>query len=174
MVMRALSRKALLAAFALSALPAGVLAANIVETAKADGHFTMLLMAGKTAGAAGWLQSPGPITVFAPDDAAFAKLPQAMRDDLMKPANRTKLKMTVGNHAVAGLVTLADIDKGLGMAPAVAVPAMNGMPLVLKREGGVLTVNGAHVIKGPMRVDNGLVYVIDAVLVPPMPIQPRL
>ena len=67
----------------------------------------------------------------------------------------------------------ADIDKGLAKAPAVAVPAMNGMPLVIKREGGGLTVNGAHVIKGPMKVDSGLVYVIDAVLVPPMPIQPR-
>ena len=172
--MRLPTKKTLFGALAFAALPVGVVAANIVETAKADGHFKMLLMAGEAAGAAGWLQSPGPITVFAPNDDAFGKLPQAMRDDLMKPANRTKLKMTVGNHAVAGLVTLADIDKGLGMAPAVAVPAMNGMPLVLKREGGVLTVNGAHVIKGPMRVDNGLVYVIDAVLVPPMPIQPRL
>lgn len=172
--MRLKSTKALFALFALAALPVGVLAATIVETAKSDGHFKMLLMASERAGAANWLQSAGPITVFAPDDAAFGKLPQAMRDDLMKPANRTKLKMTVGNHAVAGLVTVADIDKGLSMAPAVAVPAMNGMPLVLKREGGTLTVNGAHVTKGPMRVDNGLVYVIDAVLVPPMPIQPRL
>ena len=126
--MRSRSTKALLAALALATLPVGVFAANIVEAAKADGHFKMLLMASDTAGAAGWLQSPGPITVFAPDDTAFGKLPQAMRDDLMKPANRTKLKMTVGNHAVAGLVTMADIDKGLGMAPAVAVPAMNGMP----------------------------------------------
>ena len=120
------------------------------------------------------MMSPGPITVFAPNDDAFAKIPQAMRDDLMKPANNLKLKLTMGNHAVAGLVTEADIDKGLTMAPAVAVPTMNGNPLVIKREGGVLTVNGAHVIKGPMKVDNGLVYVIDAVLVPPMPIQPRL
>ncbi len=159
---------------ALAAVPAAVMAADIVETAKADGHFTMLLKASKAAGAAPWLQSPGPITVFAPNDDAFAKVPKAMLDALMKPANLTKLKITVGNHAVAGLVTEADIDKGLAMAPAVAVPAMNGNPIVIKREGGVLTVNGAHVIKGPMKVDNGLVYVIDAVLVPPMPIQPRL
>lgn len=156
------------------ALPAAVYAANIVQTAKTDGHFTMLLKASTVAGAATWLESPGPITVFAPNDDAFAKVPKAMLDNLMKPANLTKLKMTVGNHAVAGLVTEADIDKGLAMAPAVAVPAMNGMPLVIKREGGALTVNGAHVIKGPMKVDNGLVYVIDTVLVPPMPIQPRL
>ena len=169
-------RKRLRHAFVLFAaiVPAAVFAANIVETAKSDGHFTMLLKAGESAGVAGWLQSPGPITVFAPDDDAFAKVPAAMRADLMKPANHTQLKVTMGNHAVAGLVTEADIDKGLSMAPAVAVPAMSGMPLVIKREGGVLTVNGAHVIKGPMKVDNGLVYVIDQVLVPPMPIQPRL
>ena len=159
---------------ALAAVPAAVMAADIVETAKADGHFTMLLKASKAAGAAPWLQSPGPITVFAPNDDAFAKVPKAMLDDLMKPANLTKLKLTVGNHAVAGLVTEADIDKGLAMAPAVAVSAMNGNPIVIKRVGGKLTVNGAHVIKGPMKVDNGLVYVIDEVLVPPMPIQPRL
>ncbi len=97
-----------------------------------------------------------------------------MLDDLMKPANHTKLKLTMGGHAVAGLVTVADIDKGLTKAPAVAVPSMNGSPLVIKREGGALTVNGAKVIKGPLKVDNGLVYIIDTVLVQPMPIQPRL
>ena len=150
------------------------IAANIVQTAKSDGHFTQLLKAGEAAGVAGWLQSPGPITVFAPNDDAFAKVPKEKLDELMKPANHTMLKVTMGNHAVAGLVTAEDIDKGLAVSPAVAVPAMNGMPLVIKRENGVLTVNGAHVIKGPMRVDNGLVYVIDTVLVPPMPLQPRL
>lgn len=153
---------------------AAAYAADIVQTAKADGQFTMLLKAGEAAGVATWLQSPGPITVFAPTDAAFGKIPKAMLDELMKPANHTKLKVTMGGHVVAGLVTEADIDKGLAMAPAVAVPSMNGSPLVIKRESGMLTVNGAHVIKGPMKVDNGLVYVIDTVLVPPMPIQPRL
>ena len=58
---------------ALAAAPAAVTAADIVETAKADGHFTVLLKAGKAAGAAPWLQTPGPITVFAPNDDAFAK-----------------------------------------------------------------------------------------------------
>ena len=167
-------RSGLLAVALTVAVPIAANAANIVEAAKADGHFTMLLKAGEQAGVASWLQSPGPITVFAPNDDAFAKVPKAMLDDLMKPANATKLKITMGNHAVAGLVTTEAIDKGLAKASAVAVPAMNGMPLVIKREGGVLTVNGAHVIKGPMKVDNGLVYVIDSVLVPPMPIQPRL
>ena len=165
---------ALIAAALTIGLADAVQAADIVQTAKADGHFTMLLKAGERAGVAGWLQSPGPITVFAPDDAAFAKLPSALADALMKPGGATMLKLTMGNHAVAGLVTVEAIDDGLAKAPAVAVPAMNGMPLVIKREGGVLTVNGARVIKGPMKVDNGLVYVVDTVLVPPAPIQPKL
>lgn len=112
--------------------------------------------------------------VFAPNDEVFAKVPKPMLNDLMKPESHTKLKVTMGGHAVAGLVTVADIDGGLSKATAVVVPSMNGSPLVIKREGGMLTVNGAHVIKGPMKVDNGLVYIIDTVLVPPMPIQPRL
>lgn len=172
--MSLIGRRLLACALALGILPVAVLAADIVATAKADGHFSKLLQAGEAAGVAPWLKSHGPITVFAPNDAAFAKVPAAMLADLMKPANRTKLKMTMGHHAVAGFVTVADVDKGLGQSPAVAVPAMNGMPLVLKRERGALTINGARVIKGPMRVDNGLVYVIDTVLLPPMPIQPRL
>lgn len=172
--MRRRSRTWMLPAALLAALPAMAVAKDIVGTAKADGHFTMLLKAGQQAGVAAWLQSPGPITVFAPNDDAFAKIPKPMADDLMKPANATKLKLTMGNHAVAGLVTLADIDKGLAMAPAVAVPAMNGNALVIERKAGALTVNGARIIKGPMKVDNGLVYVIDTVLLPPMPIQPRL
>lgn len=172
--MSPIRKRLLLPVFALGVVPVAVLAADIVDTAKADGNFTKLLQAGEAAGVATWLKSPGPITVFAPNDAAFAKVPPAILAELMKPANRTKLKMTMGGHAVAGLVTTADIDKGLGQATAVAVPAMNGAPLVIKREGGTLTVNGARVIKGPMRVDNGLVYVIDTVLLPPMPIQPRL
>ena len=173
MILR-ITRSGLLAFGAIVAVPMAAYAADIVETAKADGHFSMMLKAGEKAGVATWLQSPGPITVFAPNDDAFAKVPKAMLDDLMKPANATMLKVAMGNHAVAGLVTTDDIDKGLAKAPAVAVPAMSGMPLVIKRDGGALTVNGAHVIKGPMKVDNGLVYVVDTVLLPAMPIQPRL
>lgn len=178
--MKPILRVGLLSLSIVLAIPAAVYgtdnghAANIVQTATSDGHFTMLLRASTAAGAATWLESPGPITVFAPNDDAFAKVPRAMLNGLMDPANLTNLRITVGNHAVAGLVTEADIVKGLTMAPAVAVPAMSGMPLVIKREGGTLTVNGARVIRGPMRVSNGLVYVIDTVLVPPMPIQPRL
>lgn len=160
------------AALAGSMILAGSQAANIPETAKAAGDFTSLLRATETAGLSAYVGGPGPFTMFAPNDAAFAKVPQAKLDMLMQPANRTKLKVTLGNHLVTGMLPLPAIQAGLAKADAVSVMAINNMPLVIKREGGVLTVNGAHVVKGPMRVDNGLVYVIDTVLLPAMPLQP--
>lgn len=151
----------------------GAFAANIVETAKADGHFTKLLGANDAAGTTGLLEGPGPFTVFAPNDDAFAAAPQDKLAALMRPENRTMLKVTLANHVVTGLLTPEAIDKGIAMAGAAAVAAANTMPLVFKRDGGRLTVNGAHVIKGPMKVDNGLVYVVDAVLMPAAPLQPQ-
>jgi uncharacterized surface protein with fasciclin (FAS1) repeats len=154
------------------ALATPTLAANIVDTAKADGSFTKLLAANQAAGTASILEGPGPFTVFAPNDAAFAKAPRDKLAMLMKPENLTKLKVTLANHVVTGLLTENQIDSGLDKAGAVVVTAANNMPLIIRREGGVLTVNGAHVIKGPMKVDNGLIYVVDAVILPAMPLQP--
>ncbi|MCA1653110.1 MAG: fasciclin domain-containing protein [Sphingomicrobium sp.] len=147
-------------------------AANIVETAKTAGNFTMLLQANKVAGTDKALMGKGPFTVFAPNDAAFAKVPKAKLDKLMKPGNRNMLKTALGAHLVTGFVTMQAIEKGLVDNDAVVVETVNKMPLVFKREGGMITVNGAHIVKPPMRVDNGIVYVIDTVLVPPMPLQP--
>lgn len=147
-------------------------AANIPETAKQAGDFTSLLRATETAGLSSYVGGKGPFTMFAPNDAAFAKVPKAKLAMLMQPANRTKLKVTLGNHLVTGLLPMAAIDAGLGKAYAVSVTAINNMPLVIKREGGGLTVNGARVMGPPMRVDNGIVYVIDTVLMPAMPLQP--
>lgn len=94
-----------------AALPAADYARNIFETANADGQFSTSPRAGERAGAAPWLRSPRPAIVFAPNDAAFAEVPKPMLDDLMKPADLEKLKLTVGNHAVVGLVTADDIDR---------------------------------------------------------------
>lgn len=150
----------------------GAQAANIVEAAKAAGNFTMLLKANQAAGTDKALMGQGPFTVFAPDDAAFAKVPKAKLDMLMKPANREMLKTALGAHLLTGNLTLAVIDNGLAANDSVVATTVNNMPLVFKHEGGALTVNGAHIVKGPMKVDNGLIYVIDTVLVPPMPLQP--
>ncbi len=156
-----------------AAIPIGANAANIVEAAKADGHFTKLLAANETAGTSGLLQEPGPFTVFAPNDDAFAKAPQDKLDALMQPAMQTMLKVTLANHVVTGFVDKAALDSALDKSGAVVVTAANNMPLIFKREGGQITVNGAHIIKGPMKVDNGLIYVVDAVLMPAMPLQPH-
>lgn len=147
------------------------LAANIVETAKADGHFTKLLEANQAAGTAALLTQPGPFTVFAPNDDAFAKVPADKLQALMSLPMQTMLKVTLANHIVTGILDMAAIEAALGKGDAAAAKAANTMPLIFKMEGGKLTVNGAHVIKGPMVVDNGLVYVIDTVLMPAVPLQ---
>ena len=161
------------AAFAVSLMLTGSQAANIPETAQQAGDFTKLLHATETAGLSSYVGSPGPFTIFAPNDAAFAKVPPAELEMLMRPANRTKLRVTLGNHLVTGLLTMQDIDRGLGQAHAVSVVAINNMPLVISRERGALTVNGARIMGPPMRVDNGLVYIVDGVLMPAMPLQPH-
>ena len=153
----------------LATLPAG--AANIVDTTKADGHFTKLLEANEAAGTASLLAQPGPFTVFAPNDDAFAKVPAEKLQALMSPAMQTMLKVTLGNHIVTGVLGMAAIEAALAKGDAAAAMAANNMPLIFKMEGGKLTVNGARVIKGPLTVDNGLVYVIDTVMMPAVPLQ---
>ena len=147
------------------------IAMDIVQAAKADGHFTKLLAANAAAGTSGLLEQPGPFTVFAPDDEAFGKVPSGKLKALMAPAMRTQLKVTLANHIVTGVVDMAALDKALAQSDTVVVIAANNMPLIFKRDGDKFTVNGARVVKGPMKTDNGLVYVVDAVLLPAMPLQ---
>ncbi len=146
--------------------------ATIVGAAQQAGDFTKLLAAGKAAGVDKALNGRGPFTIFAPNDAAFAKVPKAKLDALMKPGNRNMLKTTLGAHLLTGVLSMQAIEAGLANNDAVVAATVNNMPLVFKREGGMVTVNGARIVKPPMKVDNGLVYVIDTVLVPPMPLQP--
>lgn len=147
-------------------------AATIVGAAQQAGNFTKLLAAGKQAGVDKALMGQGPFTIFAPDDAAFAKVPLAKLDMLMKPANLTMLKTTLGAHLLTGVLSMQAIEAGLAENDAVVAMTVNNMPLIFKRDGGQITVNGAH-MKPPTKVDNGLMYVIDTVLVPPTPLQPR-
>ncbi len=156
------------AAIALAGAPAQ--GATIIGAAQQAGTFTKLLAAGKLAGVDNALMGQGPFTIFAPDDAAFAKVPQDKLDSLMRPANLTMLKTTLGAHLLTGVLSMQAIEAGLADNDAVVATTVNNMPLIFKREGGQITVNGAH-MKPPMQVDNGLVYVIDTVLVPPTPLQ---
>ncbi len=146
-------------------------AATIIGAAQQSGDFKTLLMAGKAAGVDKALDSKGPYSLFAPNDQAFAKVPKAKLDDLMKPANLTMLKTALGAHLVTGILSMKAIEAGLTNNDAVVVMTVNNMPLIFKREAGALTVNGAK-LQAPMSVDNGLVYPIDTVLLPPVPLQP--
>ena len=169
-----MSKKAMAHICAALALTAGSAnAATIVGAAKQSGEFTKLLAASAKAGVDKALDGPGPFTLFAPDDAAFAKAPADKLDALMKPDNLEKLKTTLGSHLATGILSMNAIEKGLADNPAVVVMTVNNMPLIFKQVEGKLTVNGAQIRKAPMKVDNGLVYVIDTVLLPPTPLQPE-
>ena len=148
-------------------------AATIIATAKQSGEFTQLLAASKTAGIDQALDGAGPFTLFAPDDSAFAGVPSDKLDALMKPANHEMLKAVLGSHLATGILSMSAIETGLANNPAVMVVTVNNMPLIFKREDGKITVNGALIRKAPIKADNGLVYVIDAVLLPPRQLQPR-
>ena len=143
-------------------------AKDIVETAKSAGQFTILLKAATAAGLDKTLAQPGPYTVFAPTDAAFNALPPGMLDMLMKPENKAMLKQVLGYHTLFGRLTTNDLkdDKS-------AANTTNGAPVVLEKKGGGVMVNEAKIVEPDMAADNGVIHVIDKVLLPAKPVQPK-
>ncbi len=135
-------------------------AKNIVETAVGAGTFNTLVTAIKAAGLAETLSSPGPFTVFAPTDAAFAKLPKGTVEDLLKPENKAKLASILTYHVVSGKVMAADIA-GKKSEPK----TVNGQNLMINATKGVM-VNNATVTTADIVADNGVVHVIDTVVMP--------
>ena len=136
---------------------------DIVQTAVAAGTFNTLVAAVKAAGLVETLQGKGPFTVFAPTDAAFAKLPAGTVESLL--ANPQKLASILTFHVVPGKVMAADIVKANGAKPT----TVNGQPLdVVVRDGHVL-VNGANVVTADVVASNGVIHVIDTVLLPAAP-----
>ncbi len=140
---------------------------DVVETARKAGQFTMLLKAVQQAGLESKLKTPGPFTVFAPTDAAFAALPPAVAKRLMDPANTGELAKVLSYHVLAGRL----ITRDLGTMPRAADTLIGAAVVLNPTESGV-KVNDAAITTPDMRVDNGVVHVIDKVLLPPMPIQP--
>jgi uncharacterized surface protein with fasciclin (FAS1) repeats len=138
-------------------------AKDIGHTAVDAGSFKTLVAAVKAAGLVETLQGKGPFTVFAPTDAAFAKLPAGTVDALL--ADPKKLASILTFHVVPGKVMAADIVKAKGAKPT----TVNGQPLdVVVRDGHVL-VNGANVVTADVAASNGVIHVIDTVLVPAAP-----
>ena len=133
---------------------------NIVEVAVEAGSFSTLVTAVKAAGLAETLQGPGPFTVFAPTDAAFAKLPAGTVEALL--ADKEKLASILTFHVVSGKVMAADIVKSNGATPN----TVNGLPLDIVVRGGKVYVNGVNVVTADVQASNGVIHVIDAVLLP--------
>ena len=136
------------------------LAKDIVDTAVSAGSFKTLVAAVKAAGLVDTLKGKGPFTVFAPTDEAFSKLPKGTVSSLLKPENRDKLKTILTYHVVSGKVMSSDIA-GKKMQAA----TVQGSKLAIDATKGVM-VGGAKVAKADINTSNGVIHVIDQVLIP--------
>ena len=134
---------------------------DIVDTAVAAGSFNTLAAALTAAGLVDTLKGEGPFTVFAPTDAAFAALPAGTVEDLLKPENKDKLVAILTYHVVAGKVMSGDLSEGM-MAPTV-----QGSDITITLDGGA-KVNGATISAADIEASNGVIHVIDAVILPTM------
>lgn len=132
---------------------------NIVVVASAAGIFNTLVAAVTAAGLVETLQGPGPFTVFAPTDEAFAKLPPGTVEELLKAENKAKLGAILTYHVVAGKVMAADVK-------TMTATTASGKNVNIKVDAGKVTVNNATVIKTDVAASNGVVHVIDTVLIP--------
>lgn len=137
--------------------------ANIVETAVAAGQFKTLAAALEAAGLIDALTGEGPFTVFAPTDEAFAKLPAGTVETLLKPENKEKLKSILLYHVVSGSVTAKQVMKLNGQT----VKTLEGRSIKVGAKHGV-TVDNARVTKTDIHASNGVIHVIDTVLMPNM------
>jgi uncharacterized surface protein with fasciclin (FAS1) repeats len=144
-------------AIAAAALTTGALAKDLVDTAAAAGSFKTLATALQAAGLVDTLKGPGPFTVFAPTDDAFAKIPKADLDALLK--DKAKLTAVLTYHVVPGRVVAAEVKPG-------AVKTAQGQSLTVKSVGGTVTVDDATVTKTDILASNGVIHVIDRVVLP--------
>jgi uncharacterized surface protein with fasciclin (FAS1) repeats len=155
----------LFAAFALLAFAAPAFAAekDIVDTAVAAGSFKTLVAAVKAAGLVDTLKGEGPFTVLAPTDEAFAKLPKGTVESLLKPENKDKLVAILTYHVIPAKAMAADVVKLDGKT----VKSVEGSPIKIEVEGKTVMVNNAKVVKADIACTNGVIHVIDTVIMPP-------
>ncbi len=133
---------------------------DIVAIASGDAQFKTLTKALGAAGLVTTLQGKGPFTVFAPTDAAFAALPKGTLENLLKPANKAKLVKILTYHVVPGAVLSTSLKSG-------EVKTVEGMSVKVVVAPGKVTVGGANVVKPDIKASNGVIHVIDKVLMPP-------
>jgi uncharacterized surface protein with fasciclin (FAS1) repeats len=139
-------------------------AADIVDTAAKSGSFNTLVAAVKAAGLVSTLKGKGPFTVFAPTDAAFAKLPKETLDSLLKPENKKQLASILTYHVVAGKYDAKRIT-GAG-SKRYGIKSVQGSRIAVDLRSGV-KVSGANVTKTDITTSNGVIHVIDSVILPP-------
>jgi uncharacterized surface protein with fasciclin (FAS1) repeats len=133
---------------------------DIVDTAMSAGSFNTLVAAAKAAGLVETLKGTGPFTVFAPTDEAFAKLPAGTLESLLKPENKAKLAAILTYHVVAGKVMAKDV---VNLKDAKTV---NGQTAKISVNGGTVMVDNAKVLKTDIATTNGVIHVIDSVILP--------
>lgn len=143
----------------LKAAATAVGAKDIVAVAAAAPNFKTLVAAVKAAGLVETLQSKGPFTVFAPTDEAFAKLPAGTVESLLKPENREKLVAILTYHVVPGKVMSADVK-------TMAAKTVQGQEVNLKVAESGVTINDAKIVKTDIATSNGVIHVIDTVILP--------
>jgi uncharacterized surface protein with fasciclin (FAS1) repeats len=141
-------------------LPVRAQQKDIVDTAVAAGSFKTLAAALQAAGLVETLKGPGPFTVFAPTDEAFAKLPAGTVENLLKPENRDKLKAILTYHVVPGKVTAAQVVK------LKSAKTVEGSEAKIATSGGKVKVDNANVVKTDIAASNGVIHVIDTVIMP--------
>lgn len=135
---------------------------DIVATAAAAGQFNTLLAAARAAGLAGPLQGPGPFTVFAPSDAAFARLPAGTVEMLLRPENRGQLAAILRYHVVPQRIAARDVPHDPTLVPT--LNARSRVRAVRNRSG--VRVDAARVVQADIQASNGIIHVIDRVLIP--------
>ncbi len=135
---------------------------DIVDTAIASKQFPTLVAALKAAGLVDTLKESGPFTVFAPSEEAFRKLPKGTLESLLKPENKSKLVAILKYHVVSGKVMASDVLK---LKNGTEVPTLQGHSIKVQNKRGV-RVNNAKVVKTDIECKNGVIHVIDTVLLP--------
>ena len=141
--------------------PKATASKDIVDTAVAAGDFKTLVAAVQAAGLVDTLKGTGPFTVFAPTDAAFAKLPAGTVQDLLKPENKQKLIAILTYHVVPGDVTSKQVVK------LTEAKTVEGQDVKIKVDNGMVMINNADVVKADIQCSNGVIHVINEVLLPP-------
>ena len=150
------------AALTVAASPAAAQQASkdIVDTAMTAGSFKTLTKALQAADLVETLKGAGPFTVFAPTDEAFARLPAGTLSDLLKPENKAKLQAVLKYHVVAGKVLAADVVK------VTSAQSVEGSAIPVMISGDKVMVDGANVVKTDIVASNGVIHVVDTVLMP--------